>query len=65
MAEWGFERSQFNSEFRKTSDIKTLVHGDDFVSTGEGNYLKWLQGVLAGTFEISTVVALIQNSRFK
>ena len=29
-----------------------MVHGDDFVSTGPSNSLKWLEGVLNKEFKI-------------
>ena len=35
-------------------EIYTLVHGDDFVSIGREEDLKWLSTILEGKFEIST-----------
>eukprot|EP00973_Karenia_brevis_P094778 12424142-Karenia_brevis.AAC.1 len=34
--------------------IITMVHGDDFVSTGPGDSLTWMQGILSKEFEITT-----------
>ena len=31
-----------------------MVHGDDFVSTGPSNSLKWLEGILTKEFKIKT-----------
>ncbi len=33
-------------------DIKTMIHGDDFVSIGETHYLKWFATKLAIEFKI-------------
>eukprot|EP00973_Karenia_brevis_P059783 8321689-Karenia_brevis.AAC.1 len=37
-------------------NIRTLVHGDDFVSSGTPEDLKWLQEKLEEKFEISTKI---------
>eukprot|EP00973_Karenia_brevis_P046223 6408888-Karenia_brevis.AAC.1 len=40
----------------EAKDIATMIHGDDFVSTGTGNALKWMQRIVETSFEISTTV---------
>ena len=35
-------------------DIKTLVHGDDYVSAGMSEQLDWLQGELERAYKIKT-----------
>ena len=37
-------------------NIRTCVHGDDFVSSGTPENLKWLQDKLEAKYEISTKV---------
>ena len=37
-------------------DIATMVHGDDLVSAGTDNSLKWMQKIVEAAFEISTTV---------
>eukprot|EP00973_Karenia_brevis_P061009 8483342-Karenia_brevis.AAC.1 len=37
-------------------DITTMIHGDDFVSAGTSNSLKWLKCIVEAAFEISTRV---------
>ena len=56
MREWGFEVSRFNSCMfqHKTREIRCLVHGDDFVSVGQPEELKWMKTKLSQRFEIKT-----------
>jgi hypothetical protein len=37
-------------------DIAVMVHGDDFISTGDGDDLLWLKSVFETKFEISTEI---------
>ena len=37
-------------------DIDVMVHGDDFISTADGEDLLWLEGLLGSKFEISTSI---------
>ncbi len=37
-----------------TRDIKTMIHGDDFVSVGEVHHLSWLEAALNSEFTIKT-----------
>ena len=52
----GFERTRAcTCTFRHHErDIDLMVHGDDFVSTGDGDDLVWLKGIFEAKFEIST-----------
>ena len=42
MSKWGFERGKYNPCLFHHPEwgINTLVHGDDFISSGEPQYLK-------------------------
>jgi hypothetical protein len=52
----GFRRTRANTcMFRHSErDLDVMVHGDDFMSTGDHEDLIWLQKVLEEKFEIST-----------
>ena len=54
----GFIRGKYNAStyYHPEKDIKDLVHGDHFVSSGRGKDLLWLKGKLQGRFEIKTKV---------
>ena len=54
----GFEQGKYNvsTYFHKKKNLKTLVHGDDFVTTGKRVDVAWLREKLAGRFEIKTTV---------
>ena len=54
----GFKRTRAcTCTFRHTSrDIDLVVHGDDFISTGDGEDLQWLRMLFETKFEISTNV---------
>ena len=56
MREWGFEVSRFNTCMfqHKTREIRCLVHGDDFVSVGHPDELRWMKTKLSQRFEIKT-----------
>ena len=56
MHEWGFEVIRFNSCMfqHKSRQIRCLVHGDDFVSVGQPEELKWMRAKLSQRFEIKT-----------
>ena len=40
--------------YHPTRGIKTLVHGDDYVSAGSDESMDWLEAELAKTYEIQT-----------
>lgn len=37
-------------------DIDLTVHGDDFVTVGDHQYILWLEDILESNLEISTVI---------
>ena len=54
----GFRNGQYSvsTYFHPERDIKTMVHGDDFVSVGDVEDIKWLQNKLEERFELKTTV---------
>jgi len=54
----GFKMGKTNSciFFHPERQIRTMVHGDDFVSVASQENLAWLKGVLEGKFETKTIV---------
>lgn len=56
MKKMGFTQGIYNpcTYHHKTKKIKTLVHGDDFVSTGPRSQLIWMEAELKKQFEIKT-----------
>ena len=48
--------SSANVFWHKKRDIWTMVHGDDFASSGELSDLRWLEGELAKTLLVKTEV---------
>ena len=42
--------------FHKEKKLRSLVHGDDFVSVGSAQSLKWLKDILEKRFEIKTSI---------
>ena len=52
----GFTQSKYNPQiyWHRGRDIKTIVHGDDFISSAQPDDAKWLQERLGGRFEIKT-----------
>ena len=55
----GFKKGKANPcmYFHEKRDIASLVHGDDYVSTGVEENLRWLEAELAKKFAIKTTVA--------
>ena len=56
MREWGFKVGRFNPCMYQhpSKQIRCLVHGDDFVSVGDPESLKWMKDKLSARFEIKT-----------
>jgi hypothetical protein len=54
----GFVRGRTNDciFFHPQRQIRTMVHGDDFVSVAKGDDLLWLKRVLEGKFETKTAI---------
>ena len=52
----GFVQGRYNpcTFFHAGRELRTVVHGDDFVSTGTPEDLEWMKKELEGRFEIST-----------
>ena len=59
MTEWGFITGRYNPcmYHHPGKQILCLVHGDDFVSVGSPEKLRWLKEKLKGRFEIKTSTA--------
>ena len=58
MLRQGFVQSQYSPQvyYHPVHGLKTLVHGDDFVTVGERHQARWLDQRLRQRFEIKTVV---------
>ncbi len=58
MRKWGFKRGRFNPclYFNAHTGVRTLVHGDDFVSVGKRSAIKRLEEQLQERFEIKTTI---------
>ena len=54
----GFIQGMYNpcTYFHKQKGLRTLVHGDDFVTTGDEGACSWFKKALERRFEIKTVV---------
>ena len=54
----GFTQSAYNPQvyFHSRRKIRTLVHGDDFMSTGTRASMRWFRGKLEQRFELSTTL---------
>ena len=54
----GFRVSRYNPStfYHPGRDLRCLVHGDDFITGGSVENIKWFRKVLEGRFEISTKV---------
>ena len=54
----GFRAGKYNTctYWHCDRDIKTMVHGDDFVSSGAEEELRWLEAQMKGRFEIKTQI---------
>ena len=58
MASCVFAESRYNTTVccHKTKNIRTLVHGDDFVSSGHQEGLEWLHGKMKKRFNVGKKV---------
>ena len=58
MAGIGFARGRYNpcTYYHSRRRLKTMVHGDDFVTSGERGEAKWFLEKLKGRFEIKTKI---------
>ncbi len=58
MAKIGFVVGRYNvcTYYHKERGIRTLVHGDDFVSTGTREEVRWFNKMLEQRFEVKTKV---------
>ena len=58
MTQTGFAQGLYNPcvYYHKGRNLRTLVHGDDFVTTGGRKDNAWFQGMLAKRFEIKSAV---------
>jgi hypothetical protein len=54
----GFKRAKSNHclFYNPEKKLKTLVHGDDFVTVGSDRQLKWFKAVLEGKFETKSKI---------
>ena len=52
----GFQAGKYNTctYWHRDKDVKTMVHGDDFVSSGAEEDLRWLEEQMKVRFEIKT-----------
>ncbi len=59
----GFQRGKSSPcvFHNKTRNIKTFVHGDDYVSAGEKKDIKWLEAELERKYEITTTIIGPEN----
>ena len=58
MANAGFRQSKYSpcAYYHPVRRLRTLVHGDDFVTSGRRFHVQWLRHVLEDRFEIKTKV---------
>jgi hypothetical protein len=58
MKSCGFRRGRYNvsTYYHQEKNLKTLVHGDDFVTTGERKNTEWFRARLLSRFQIKTKV---------
>ena len=58
MLRFGFKQSPYSPSvfFHPGRDLRTLVHGDDFMTSGSRNDIRWFNEALRARFEIKTVV---------
>ena len=56
MASQGFKQGRYNpcTFWHPKRDLKTIVHGDDFVTVGEVAEMEWLQRAMEQRFQIKT-----------
>ena len=67
MTSIGFKQGGYNAStyFHKKKGLKTIVHGDDFVTVGSRQDAKWMDDQLKERFEIKTVVIGSQEGESK
>ena len=58
MSRLGFAQSRYSPSvyWHQSKDLKTLVHGDDFITSGSREHTKWFKEALESRFEIKTKV---------
>ena len=58
MRKAGFIVSRYNpvTFFHPGQGLRTLVHGDDFITVGKETNVEWFRGVLRARFDVSTTV---------
>ena len=58
MKQAGFVVSKANPcvYYHPSRDVKCLVHGDDFISSGCVEEIRWFRAVLEGRFEVTTQI---------
>ena len=58
MLQSGFEQSTYSPSiyFHRKRSIRALVHGDDFISTGQRQQVAWFRMMLEARFEITTTI---------
>jgi hypothetical protein len=58
MKKWGFKRGQYNPclYYNEELGIRTLIHGDDFVSVGDAKKIRDMKKMLSDRFEIKTTL---------
>ena len=61
----GFKSRKYNpcTFWHPVRDLKSLVHGDDFATSGEGKDLEWLRQKLEERFQIKTQMIGEQYSK--
>ena len=67
LAKSGFIRSKAYPSlyYHPSRKIHTIVHGDDYVSTGTKDQLQWLKKELEATFEIKTDIIGLDDAEIK
>ena len=67
MKKAGFVVNLYNPStyYHPQKDLKTLVHGDDFVTSGRRRDMQWFQDVLKKRFEISTIIIGTRSGEVK
>ena len=60
MEQLGFIRGSYDActYYHPTKGLKTLVHGDDFVTTGHRNNIKWFESKMRERFEVKVKARL-------
>ena len=58
MANSGFSNGRYNvsTYYNKNRDLKTMVHGDDFVTVGSLEDVNWMKKQLDARFELKTKI---------